>query len=317
MFKVLSLDGGGIKGTFTASVLAGLERMTGKRVIEHFDLITGTSTGGIIALGLGLGMSAAEILDFYETHGPKIFPTIGLQHRLRWFRRLLHPKPSQSSLNAALVQVFGNKSLGQSCCRLVIPSYNCVSGEIYLFKTAHHDRYKQDYLTSAVDVAMATSAAPIYFPAHQGQGRGSFVDGGVWANCPAMIGVIESIFVLKSSPSEVRVLSIGTTDEPFYVTKKRRNGGLFYWNIGLIDLFMQAQVDAALGQVRVSTGNDPYRISSTVTPGRFSLDNAKALDDLVALGHTEARKHETNVSRLFLSEKCAPFEPCLRAENGC
>ena len=81
-FRVLSLDGGGIKGTFTASVLAELEKMTGKRIADYFDLITGTSTGGLIAIALGLGIPAREVLDFYEKRGPEIFPSMGVQNRV-------------------------------------------------------------------------------------------------------------------------------------------------------------------------------------------------------------------------------------------
>src|SRR5688572_19194246 len=73
-FRILSLDGGGIKGTFTSAVLAGLEEMTHKRIIDHFDLITGTSTGGIIAVALGLGVPAADLLQLYVKEGPAIFP---------------------------------------------------------------------------------------------------------------------------------------------------------------------------------------------------------------------------------------------------
>ena len=78
-FRILSLDGGGVKGTFTASFLAELERMTGKRVVDHFDLITGTSTGGIIAIALGLGVGTEAILGFYERDGPAIFPSTGVR----------------------------------------------------------------------------------------------------------------------------------------------------------------------------------------------------------------------------------------------
>src|SRR5262249_40387630 len=73
-FRILSLDGGGIKGTFTASVLATWEKLTGLKLAEHFDLIAGTSTGGILALGLGMGLSADDILKFYVDRGPTVFP---------------------------------------------------------------------------------------------------------------------------------------------------------------------------------------------------------------------------------------------------
>lgn len=83
VFRILSLDGGGIKGAFGASVLATLEENTGCAIVDHFDLITGTSTGGIIALGLGLGLSARSIVDFYSEKGPTIFPSTSLTQRAR------------------------------------------------------------------------------------------------------------------------------------------------------------------------------------------------------------------------------------------
>src|ERR1044071_2368991 len=127
-FRILSLDGGGIKGTFTASVAANLEKLTGKRLVEYFDLITGTSTGGIIALGLGLGLSADEILSFYRNRGPQIFPTTGLHRVMYGLRHVFSPKHSQKALQHSLEEVFKAQKLGESRCRLVIPSYNCTGG---------------------------------------------------------------------------------------------------------------------------------------------------------------------------------------------
>ena len=106
-FRILSLDGGGIKGAFTAAVLAEWEKHTGRVIVDHFDLITGTSTGGIIALGLGLGVSAQEILRFYKEQGPKIFPNITAQQKLSLnIRHLWEPKYSAEPLREALRGVF-------------------------------------------------------------------------------------------------------------------------------------------------------------------------------------------------------------------
>jgi patatin-like phospholipase/acyl hydrolase len=89
-FRILALDGGGIKGTFSAAVLAEWEKETGLRVADHFDLIAGTSTGGILAIGLGLGLSAEELLEFYKKRGALIFPVVGLHRRLwRTLRALI------------------------------------------------------------------------------------------------------------------------------------------------------------------------------------------------------------------------------------
>jgi len=96
-FQILSLDGGGLRGMYTAAVLARLEEDLGIRIVDHFDLIAGTSTGGIIALGLGLGMTPREILEFYAAHGPRIFRD---RTGLRSLRRISRTKYSAEPLRS-------------------------------------------------------------------------------------------------------------------------------------------------------------------------------------------------------------------------
>jgi len=204
-FRILSLDGGGIMGAFTASVLATYEKeckqRTGKGLVDHFDLITGTSTGGIIAIGLAMGANAQEVCSFYETRGPQIFPAGGgMGGWIRLMRNLVRPKFSPRALRAAIQQVVGDRPLAEAKTRLVVPAYNAEMGRVYLFKTPHHPWYEYDRDLPAVDVAMATSAAPTYFPAHHIPGRGTFIDGGVWANCPAMVGFVEAVDFLGRAP---------------------------------------------------------------------------------------------------------------------
>src|SRR5437899_3194933 len=111
-FRILSLDGGGIKGAFTASVMASLEEETGKAAADYFDLITGTSTGGIVALGLGLSLPAKQIMEFYRERGPTIFPNTSLVQRTRSIlRQLIAPKHSHDVLKEALRQVLGERRL--------------------------------------------------------------------------------------------------------------------------------------------------------------------------------------------------------------
>src|SRR5690606_5558965 len=130
MKRILSIDGGGIKGALPAAFLATIEQQTKKRIVDHFDLIVGTSTGGIIALGLGLGIPATDILRFYIERGPTIFggAAPGFCSRLKHFgrkvRRLIRPKYSPDNLRNALTDVFGERRLGESETRLVIPAYH-------------------------------------------------------------------------------------------------------------------------------------------------------------------------------------------------
>ena len=120
MKRILAIDGGGIKGVFPASFLATVEDSIGDNVANYFDLIVGTSTGGIIALGLGLGLSAKEILAFYEESGPLIF---GGNRLLRWLRCFSTTKYNRGPLKKALKDRFGDKKLGDSTKRLVIPLF--------------------------------------------------------------------------------------------------------------------------------------------------------------------------------------------------
>ena len=189
MRTILAIDGGGIKGVFPASFLASLEDSLGQNPADFFDLIAGTSTGGIIALGLGLGLSAKEILTFYEQHGPEIFAGNRL---LRVLRHIGFSKYSSEPLRRALDSVLGNRVLGESKKRLIIPSCNLDTGEVHIWKTAHHPRLERDYKARAVDVALATTAAPSYFPTHRSAAGTPLVDGGVWANNPMGVAMVEA-----------------------------------------------------------------------------------------------------------------------------
>jgi|SRR5208283_304675 len=124
-FRILSLDGGGIMGAFPASALATFERATGRRIVEHFVLITRTSTGGIIAIGIAMGASIEEISRFYETEGPKIFPQrSGVQAWLGLVRAVFRPKFSSANLRLAIGRVVGDRPLKEAKTRLVIQSYS-------------------------------------------------------------------------------------------------------------------------------------------------------------------------------------------------
>lgn len=319
MFRLLSLDGGGIKGVFTASVLASLEEQTGRRIADHFDLIAGTSTGGILAIGLGLGLSARELLTFYRERGPVIFPSTGLVSRFGWVRQLFAPKHSHEVLRRELAAVLGGRKFGEASCRLVVPTYDAIAGRIYLMKTAHDPRFVHEVAAPAVDVALATSAAPTYFaaarfPTHE---SASYVDGGVWANCPALVGVVEALGFLKVKAGELDVLSIGTTSKAFNIAQ-HGTSGLLKWNKGLVDLMFEAQAEAARAQAALLAQGRFHRIDFVAKAGQFSLDRAtpQAIEALAALGRAEATKKEhieAVVGPRFLNGQLAPtFKPFAR-----
>ena len=303
MKRILAIDGGGIKGAFPASFLATVEDSIGDRVANYFDLIVGTSTGGIIALGLGLELSAQEILAFYEAFGPRVF---GGNHRLGWFRSKYDSAPLKEALEAC----FGEKELGYSKKRLVIPSLNLENGEVYIYKTAHHRRLERDYKEKAVNVALATTAAPTYFPTHRSAAGTPLIDGGLWANNPVGAAVVEAITVLDWPRDSLKVLSLGCT-EPLNVNWGRRIPlGKPYWAFKLLDVFLHAQSHGSLGTAKLLAGHDNIiRIAPSVSHGRFSLDGTKEINSLKGLGHSEARDALPKLREVFLSNPVEPFNP--------
>jgi len=320
-YRILALDGGGIKGSFTAGVLAAIEKVTGRRCVDHFDLIAGTSTGGIIAIGLGLGLSAAEIVEFYSNHGPKIFPSTSLARR--WssvLRHLFRPKHSHQALRAALAEVLGERKFGESLRPLVIPTYDAVGGRIFLLKTAHHDHLRHDYEAPAIEVALATAAAPTYFAAARfpNHGNSSYVDGGVWANSPTLAALVEAVHFRGQRLEDIDILSIGTTSTPFNVAEKHRSG-ILGWNAGLVEIMMNAQQEAANAQAMLLVNRRFHRIDHKAPRGQFSLDDARAqqIERLIALGRGEGVKKENIevVRERFLDGHHAPpFVPVYNVE---
>ncbi|MBK7387657.1 MAG: patatin-like phospholipase family protein [Bacteroidetes bacterium] len=302
--KILCIDGGGIKGVFAASFLASIEKQIDGTVAEYFDLIVGTSTGGIIALNLGLENSSQETLDFYKNYGKSIFAGNPF---LKFGRHLFYSKYDQKELKLALENTFGTKKLGDSKKRLVIPSLDLNTGTVYIHKTSHHERFSIDYQRSIVDVALSTSAAPTFFPAHLLQSGAPLVDGGLWANNPTGMAVVEAIGILDWPKESLQILSIGCTSTP--INKVGFRKGKLYWATKATDLFMRAQDSASMGTAAVLCSHEQIkRIDPEVSPGRFMLDSYKAIPQLEGLGETCAREQFPKIKYLF-SDKVESFSP--------
>lgn len=301
--KILAIDGGGIKGVFPASFLAAIEDAIGDKISNYFDLIVGTSTGGIIALGLGTGMTANEILSFYKELGPNIFRKKPF-YRLR---RLFSSKYNQAPLRTALESKFNKVKLGESSKRLVIPSLNLETGKVHLYKTAHHPRLEMDYKEEVVNVALATAAAPTYFPTFKTSAGIPLVDGGMWANNPVGVAVVEAVGILKWEPENLRVLSLGCTTEILDASTK--SGAKLALKI--IDVFMAAQSSASLSTAQVLVGNKQniIRVSPAVGKNRFSLDGINEIKSLEGLGNSEARDKLPQLRDIFFNMPAEHFEP--------
>ena len=314
-FRILSLDGGGIMGAFTASVLSTFEEIcrkeTGQGLAHQFDLITGTSIGGINAIGLGFGATTEDLLTLFRDRGARIFP--GASGMKRWlpgfFRNLIGPKFKPDELRGAVEGVVGKKTMAEAQTRLLIPAYDASMGRVYLFKTPHVPPGDlRDANKAAVDVALATSAAPTYFPAHKVPDRGVFVDGGVWANCPAMLGFVEAVEFCKQRLEDVRMLSISTTSYPFRLDESQQRGGLIGWGPKIVETFMFGQVQNAVAQATCLLRDRFQRVDFDTEPGIYNMDDARIVGELVTIGRSvaQSRAHVDRFRRLFLRR---PDEP--------
>lgn len=308
MKRILTIDGGGIKGVFPAAFLAAVEDTIEDSIANYFDLIVGTSTGGIIALGLGLGLSAKELLAFYEEYGPIIFKG---NRGLRWLRWFGTSKYSRASLENALKNCLGDKKLGDSKKRLVIPSLNLENGEVYVYKTAHHPRLERDYKEKAVEVALKTAAAPTYFPTHRSSAGTPLIDGGTWANNPVGMSVVEAITLLDWPRSSLKILSLGCTTEPLNVNWGRNASlGRLYWATKFVDVFMHAQSHSSLGTAKLLAGHESViRIDPSVARGKFGLDKASEIPSLKGLGESQAREALPKLREIFLGNHVKQFVP--------
>jgi len=255
-FRVLSLDGGGMRGTYTATYLDKVAATFARRrkvdaldMGAAFDLIVGTSTGGIIAAGLATGVPLADIVALYVENGSAIFsrrlPTSAVGAVLDILKRPQVLASGTASLRAALVNKLGTQTLGQVYSErgiaLAIPAVEMSQHRGWVFKTPHlKDTNHRDDDYSLVDVCLATTAAPVYrslaaidHPENDAGGFNVFVDGGVWANNPVLVGLIDALDLTESG-QEIHIFSLGTCPLPAgeQIPKAAVNRGLPNWKFG-------------------------------------------------------------------------------------
>lgn len=300
-YKILSIDGGGIKGIFPATILALLENELNGCLYEQFDLIAGTSTGGLIALALALGKPAEEILLFYKNNGNKIFN----QSWRRYLKGIPTHKYSNANLKEILIEFYGENTILDDCkTRICISSCNVTDNNIKVFKTRHHPDYRIDYQLPVWQIGMSTSSAPSYFPAfsfNHHLNNAQFVDGGLWANNPTLVAVCEA---LKNGVNinDISIISIGTGEkENFKSRKSLQKFGLLGWGLDLVEYVFHVQ---SLGVENITKylGFDIERINCKINP-KVKLDTVAFNDDLTAKGKQIYQEKSKMIQSKFLNNK--------------
>lgn len=303
-FQILCLSGGGYLGLYTAKVLAGLEEELGGHTADHFDLISGTSVGGIIALGLAARIPATTILEAITLGGPKIFspnppPSGWLRKTISLIGGAKKAKYDPAPLRKIITDLLGPETyIGDLKHRTIIPTVNLTKGSPQVFKTPHHGTFVRDWKVPVVDVALATSAAPTFFPLHRIGGE-MFADGGLYANSPDLLALHEAEHFLDQSLQDVRILSIGTTTASLSVSNSLPlNLGWKGWMEGqlLTSVMIAAQQINSGYILKHRLGDRYYRIDRDQSAGQqasLALDVASpaATRDLLGMAEASLRDH--------------------------
>lgn len=312
-YRVLALDGGGLRGIFTAAVLAEAEAAYGPEFLQRFDLIAGTSTGGILALGLASGRTCADMLRFYREVGPRIFASP------RRLRQVFRPKYERRVIDDILRNEFGAATLMNDLQTPVcITAYELVSGTNRVWKDDHSVELRGGGDLPVWKVAAATSAAPTYFSPVQLHAADSHIDGGVWGNNPAMVGVTEAVRYASRDLSDIRLLSVGTTSQGLRVDSHvvAATMGLAHWSRRVLTLLQSSSSSANANQARLLLGDAHYlRIDSERTR-TIKLDDASQCHPLEEWGHNEGRLHVASIGRLLDLDLKVRRPRDTRAEDG-
>lgn len=295
-FQILALSGGGFRGLYTAKILADIEEEINAPIATRFDLIAGTSIGGILALAVAMEIPAKTVLELFTNHGEEIFK------RRFSFKGIVRAPYSPAALKTLLSssEHFGDRTLGACKHPLIVPAINYSSGKPQIFKTPHNTNFKRDHLFKAVDIALATSAAPGYFPRHTFNNN-QYVDGGLYANAPGLLAVHEAQTFLAQNISDIHLFSIGTMSSKFTADPRRnRKGGTFDWGglnpvntprrlFGLSVSVQESLTDFMLGH---SLPNHYVHLDDDLTDeraGAVAIDQADKAAQEVLLGAASER----------------------------
>jgi patatin-like phospholipase/acyl hydrolase len=343
--RILSLNGGGARGMFTISVLSEIERILASKHLnqdikigDYFDLITGTSIGGILALGLASGKSARELERVFFDKAHDIFPT-------RWsltnlFKSLCAPIYSSSPLRETIKAMIGDETTFNDLTRRVmVPAVNLSTGKPQFFKTPHNPDFTRDGPLKLIDAALATSAAPTYFAPHYFEDlRAYFADGGLVANNPSYIGLLEVFRDMQSdfdvTHQDIHILNIGTVGEeyslsPKLLSKKWWNGYCRLWGVGkrLLLTTMTANQhlhkNMLLRELKLHDALDNYIYLDEIIPNEaasdITLDNASksSLENLSARGTQLANVQFAQNQKLknFFTTPAKPFKDAIAQET--
>ena len=338
-FRILALDGGGIRGAFGAALLAELEERLGAPLTTYFDLVAGTSTGAIIAASLASGMPANDDVDFYDRYGAKIFKPRPLRVGKGWtqpfypmarsilgkllkvnFDDFFRAKFCPFALDESFEEAFGDLTLGRVAnARLVVPTVRLNDGRTQVFRTPHLPSHLQDVDVKIKDLLVAATAAPTYFP-HKTMPDGTVhIDGGLFAVNPAMIALAEAMKIQqlctretcdpRYDTSDIQILSIGTGNVNFSLEPPGADAGQLYWASKIATVMGASQVDGLQAPLEFVLGDRYRRVNFDLPDPTWTLDCVQHIPKLFELGRRWGEELIDDLGPTFFEEESPAFRP--------
>ncbi len=270
-------------------------------------------------MALALEKPARDIVNLMEQHGPEIFPETFCS-RKGWLsslcKSLCKAKYQNRQLKRMVDKLFDNHTLADSPYRLLIPAVNYSAGKPQFFKTSHNERLREDYKRRMSDVAMATSAAPVFFPIYRSEDTNScYVDGGLIGNAPGLFGIHEAIYFCGQAIEDIHLLSIGTMGGEFRMdASKRLNKGIVNWREKLFLLTASTQEKTADFMLRHQLDRRYHLIDELPTSEQeknigLDVTSQAAIQTLKSMGEESARKFIGELEATdFLSHTAKPFD---------
>ena len=347
-FQILSLVGGGIRGAFVTAYLAELEQKLGRPIADCFDLIAGTSTGGIIAAGLALGRSAEEMNNFYRDYGEQIFSPRP-KYKAHGLMRFVFPIANQVfkwktggdlasafranfcpfALEDAFKAAFREKTLKDvNHTRLVLPSLNLTDGEPHVFRSRHLPKAVHDQDVKIAEAVIASTAAPTYFPHRRINGK-DYVDGGLWANDPSLLSFAEAIRIqhfehhhdnhdvhqpLKYDINNIHLLSIGTGKAQSSLAPPGADAGLLYWAPRVADVMGTAQTQGVHLPLKFLLGEKYMHVNFKMQE-LWPLSATEFIPELFKIGNQRAEENFEQVKERFFDHQREQFTPITSANE--
>ena len=277
MYKILSIDGGGIRGIIPVRLLERLERHH-PGIVQEFDLFAGTSSGAVLAAGFAYGLTARFLRQMYKGFGEEVF-TDSIWDDIKDLKILIGADYSLENFKSLMERVVGSITLGQLPKKVLITTFDLKD------ETLDPPRWKPKFFHNynssngdgdqrLVDVVIRSAAAPIYFPTYQG-----YIDGGVAAINPSTCAMAQAY---HEGFRDVRMLSFGTGTNPHWLEEQEADWGVIQWGLKLVNIFIDGVSEVADYQCRQILQEDYFRLQPLL-PYSIGLDEWQATDELIAI----------------------------------